>query len=140
VLRLIGAQLEIPGVNIECLPWSQATEAQSIAGIDIGLMPLRDSPWERGKCGYKLIQYMACSKPVVASPVGVNARIVQSGVNGFLARSTAEWVETLSLLAADPNLRVACGKQGRSMVESQYSLQVAAPRLASWFHELARAA
>jgi len=92
-------------------------------------MPLPDNPWERGKCGFKLIQYMACGKPVVASPVGVNREIVVDGVNGFLASTPKEWVEALLRLKADPELRRAMGEKGRRMVEEKYCLQVTAPRL-----------
>lgn len=136
VLRLIGAALELPGVPVEQVPWSEDTEASSIAGLDVGIMPLPDSPWERGKCGYKLIQYMACGVPVVASPVGANQHIVRPGDNGYLAGTDADWVQALSRLAEDPAQRRALGLQGRSLVESHYSLQVAAPRLANWLHEL----
>jgi glycosyltransferase involved in cell wall biosynthesis len=97
--------------------------------IDIGVMPLPDTPWERGKCGYKLIQYMACGKPVVASPVGVNSEIVRHGESGFLAETDAEWEEALTMLAADPGLRQRMGAAGRRRVEEEYSLQVQAPRL-----------
>src|SRR5690606_16069608 len=82
-LRVIGGgEIVIPGVNIQSIPWSEDTEVANIAGADVGVMPLLDSPWERGKCGYKLIQYMACGLPVVASPIGVNTEIVSPSVNG----------------------------------------------------------
>lgn len=116
--------------------WSESTEVASIENFDIGIMPLFDEPFERGKCGYKLIQYMACSLPVVASPVGVNASIVEHGVNGFLANTSEEWALALRTLAADPVLRHRMGQAGRAKVERAYCLQVAAPRLV----ELLRAA
>ena len=94
-------------------------------------MPLPDAPWERGKCGYKLIQYMACGKPVVGSPVGVNRQIVSHGVNGFLAESTAQWSDALSRLLGDADLRLRMGAAGRALVEQSYSVQVTAPRLAA---------
>ncbi len=136
VLRLIGATLDLPGVPTEHVPWTEAGEAQSIAELDVGVMPLPDSPWERGKCGYKLVQYLACGVPVVASPVGVNTKIVQPGRNGFLATTDAEWLQALTCLADDAALRRRLGAQGRELVESRYSLQVAAPTLAAWLHEL----
>ncbi|MBW8722776.1 MAG: glycosyltransferase, partial [Polaromonas sp.] len=86
-LHVIGANLEMKGVNLKCLPWSEATEAVAIAECDVGIMPLSDSPWERGKCGYKLVQYMACGLPVVASLVGANIQLVHQGVNGWLANT-----------------------------------------------------
>jgi glycosyltransferase involved in cell wall biosynthesis len=92
-------------------------------------MPLPDTPWMRGKCGYKLIQYMACGLPVVASPVVVNAEIVTHGETGFLASSPAEWRSVLQTLINDPELRVRMGQAGRKRVERDYSLQVHGPRV-----------
>jgi glycosyltransferase involved in cell wall biosynthesis len=92
-------------------------------------MPLPDEPWTRGKCGYKLIQYMACGLPVVASPVGVNADIVRHGENGFLAATEGQWAEALAQLITQPDLRRRMGSAGRQRVQSEFSLQVLAPRL-----------
>ena len=91
--------------------------------MDIGLMPVPDEPWGRGKCGYKLIQYMACGVPTIASPVGVNCDIVGDGVDGFLAETEEEWVRALETLAADPALRRQMGVVGRSKIVRFYSLQ-----------------
>jgi len=99
----------VENLPIEACPWSEETEVQSIRTFDIGVMPLEDSPWERGKCGYKLIQYMACGLPVVASPVGVNTEIVEQGSNGFLARVLAEWEQALRDLLSDQQLRNSMG-------------------------------
>lgn len=129
VLRLIGASVDLPGVNVECVQWTEATEVASIAGATVGIMPLLDSPWERGKCGYKLIQYMACGLPAVASPVGVNSEIVQDGISGFLAVKTDEWVMSLERLLTNPDLCYRMGKEGRRRVESTYCLQVTGPRM-----------
>ena len=129
-LRAIGGGgVRLPGVEVENLPWSELEEVSMLQGCDIGVMPLADTPWERGKCGFKLIQYMACRKPVVASPVGVNREIVVDGVNGFLASSHDEWVRALERLKSDPELRKTMGANGRRMVEEKYCLQVTAPRL-----------
>ena len=117
------------GLPVEVRAWQESTEVADIQDFDIGVMPLPDEPYERGKCGYKLIQYMACGKPVVASPVGVNTEIVRHGENGFLAKTTEEWIEALSRLLENPELRLRMGRAGRSMVESEYSLQMQAPRL-----------
>jgi len=115
---------------IEVWPWSEDTEVASIKQFDIGIMPLDDSPWERGKCGYKLIQYMACGIPVVASPVGVNSTIVVPEENGLLANTLDEWQEALVyLLQADISYRVSLGRAGRNYVKNWYTLQVQAPRL-----------
>lgn len=129
--RVIGAEIDIPGVQVECVSWSEATEVQAIAVGDIGVMPLFDSPWERGKCGYKLIQYMACHLPVVASPVGVNVDIVSHGENGYLAETENEWAEALKTLLINPELRAGMGKFGYKRVEQQYCLQRS-------FHDLAK--
>lgn len=115
---------------IEVKPWSEETEAADIAQFDIGIMPLSDDLWEKGKCGYKLIQYMACGKPVVATPVGVNSEIVRHGVNGFLAKTETEWCDAIDVLCKDAALRKRMGDAGRKIMEQNYSLQVAAPRLA----------
>lgn len=112
-------------------PWSEDTEVAQIGGFDVGIMPLEDSPWERGKCGYKLIQYMACGKPVVAAPVGINTRIVEPGINGYLAETKHDWVRALTALMADAGLRQQMGAAGRAKVERGYSVQVNAPRLAA---------
>jgi glycosyltransferase involved in cell wall biosynthesis len=124
------------GPLIQHHAWSEEEEIGMIQRMDIGIMPLPDEPYARGKCGYKLIQYMACGLPVIASPVGVNAEIVVHGVNGFLARSDAEWAEAIRRLAGDPGLRAAMGAKGRSRVERLYSLQVQGPRLARIFHDV----
>jgi glycosyltransferase involved in cell wall biosynthesis len=128
-LRVIGAPLEMAGVEVECVPWTEASEVAAIAECDIGVMPLFDSPWERGKCGYKLIQYMACGLPVVASSVGVNGQIVQEGISGFLADTAQAWVTVLAKLLADAALRQRMGHAGRLRVEQEYCLQVTGPRL-----------
>jgi glycosyltransferase involved in cell wall biosynthesis len=117
------------GVEVECVPWTEASEVAAIAECDIGVMPLFDSPWERGKCGYKLIQYMACGLPVVASSVGVNGQIVQEGISGFLADTAQAWVTVLAKLLADAALRQRMGHAGRLRVEQEYCLQVTGPRL-----------
>ena len=126
----VGAKpQQLHGLPVEVRPWQETTEVAEIQGFDIGLMPLPDEPYERGKCGYKLIQYMACGKPVVASPVGANTEIVRHGENGFLATTSDQWIDALSHLVEDPNLRFRMGQKGRRMVESAYSLQMQAPRL-----------
>lgn len=119
-------------------PWLEATEVAEVSTFDVGIMPLEDSPWERGKCGYKLIQYMACGKPVIASPVGVNTRIVTPGINGYLAETIRDWVQALTALMRDPDLRQRMGNAGRTQVESDYTVQVNAPRLAGMLHAAAR--
>jgi len=130
-LRVIGAKFALDGVDVKCVPWQESTEVDRIAECDIGIMPLKDSPWERGKCGYKLIQYMACGLPVVASPVGANKQIVQDEESGFLAATPRDWETRLGQLLADASLRHAMGRSGRDQVESKYCVQQVAPRLAT---------
>lgn len=100
-------------------------------------MPLPDTSWARGKCGYKLIQYMACGLPVVASPVGVNREIVEHGVNGFLAKSDEEWRAAIETLLSDAELRHRMGASGRRKVEEEYSLQVWGPRVVQMLQDIA---
>jgi glycosyltransferase involved in cell wall biosynthesis len=129
-LRLIGSgPIELPGIETEIRPWSEETEVAQLESCDAGIMPLHDGLWERGKCGLKLIQYMACGLPVVVSAVGMNKQLVREGVNGFLARDNAEWAKALQALRDDPKLGERMGLAGRKKVEADYSLQVTAPRL-----------
>jgi glycosyltransferase involved in cell wall biosynthesis len=129
-LRVIGAgPIIVPGIDIESLPWTADTEASMVSNCDIGIMPLSDTPWERGKCAYKLIQYMACGIPVVASPVGANRNVVKNGETGFFATSDSDWIEKLEQLLGDAELRQRLGKSGRRSVESSFCLQKAAPKL-----------
>jgi len=123
--RFIGAEPSPSwdGLQAELLPWSEQTEAQSLLGCDIGIMPLPDTEFTRGKCGLKLIQYMASGLPVVASPVGVNSEIVEDGKNGYLAASLDEWFEKLDKLIRDPDLRIRFGREGRAKVQARYTLE-----------------
>ena len=121
---------------LQFLPWSEETEAAEIAKFDVGIMPLFNDKWSRGKCGYKLIQYMACAKPVIAAPVGVNSKIVEHGVCGFLASSDEEWYNALSWIKNDKEKSEAMGNVGRLKVEQKYSLQVASPIVAELFQEI----
>jgi glycosyltransferase involved in cell wall biosynthesis len=128
---LVGSgDIHLDDVPCEVRAWSEDAEIADIQSFDVGIMPLPDAPWERGKCGYKAIQYMACGRPVVVSPVGANRQIVEHGVNGFLAATAADWVRSLQVLRDDQALRERMGKAGRMKAEAQYSMQVTAPRLA----------
>ncbi|MGH8615607.1 MAG: glycosyltransferase family 4 protein [Gammaproteobacteria bacterium] len=130
VLLVGSGAVTTEGVVTEHREWSEETEVADIQDFDVGIMPLLDGPWERGKCGYKLIQYMACGKPVVASPVGVNCQIVDHGVNGFLSESESAWRSALSELMHSRKLCASMGSAGRRLVEQRYCLQVTAPRIA----------
>ena len=134
-IMLVGASpaagLALADLPLEIAPWREDTEVGHIAAFDIGVMPLPDEPWERGKCGYKLVQYMACGVPVIASPVGANVDIVEPGLNGLLAATPGQWGDALQRLLADSPTRIAMGRAGRQRVEQHYSLQVQGPRLAA---------
>lgn len=108
---------------VTMIPWTEDTEAQNIRTFDVGIMPLDDTPWERGKCGYKLIQYMASGIPVIASGVGVNKEIVDSGQNGFIANSHNEWLEALKYFCLNRSMLQEMGQKGRTKAEEKYSLQ-----------------
>lgn len=114
---------ELPLQGFYFLPWQEKTEIEDLSQIDIGIMPLADNEWSKGKCGFKLIQYSALAIPSVTSPVGVNTNIIQDGQNGFLASSEEEWVEKLSLLIEDATLRKTMGQTGRKTVEAHYSVE-----------------
>lgn len=103
------------------IKWSEETEIEEMKKFDIGIMPLLDSPWEKGKCGFKLIQYMGCSLPVLGSAVGVNSEIIDHVKNGFLATTIEEWKDGLEVLIGDKDLRKEYGKEGRDKVEKYYS-------------------
>jgi glycosyltransferase involved in cell wall biosynthesis len=116
---------EFPGwsdVNVERVQWSAATEAHSLAGAHIGVMPLTDDAWSRGKCAFKLLQYMAAALPCVASPVGANTEAVLDGVNGFHAADVDAWERGLEKLIASPQLRASFGAKGREHVQQRYAL------------------
>lgn len=139
-VSLIGAGDAIRWGNakVQILPWREESEIENIQQFDVGIMPLVDEPFERGKCGYKLIQYMACGLPVVASPVGVNLQIVEHGATGFLAESEQDWQEALAFLRDNPEKRREMGLAGRAKMEREYSLQMATPKLASLLRSAAR--
>ena len=131
-LRLVGAgRIGLPGVAHESREWREDREVADLQSFDIGIMPLRDDPWSRGKCGFKLIEYMACALPVVASPVGVNTRIVAHGENGYLCDTDDEWIARLGSLIRDAAGRRRMGHAGRERVREAWSLQRWGPELAS---------
>ena len=128
-LLVIGAPAPaVAGVEVIQQPWSLEQEPALIQQCDVGVMPLPDTSWARGKCAYKLIQCLACGIPVVASPVGANIDVVHPSC-GILAGSTCEWLVAFRQLSADPALRVRLGTTGRRMVEERYSVRSALPVL-----------
>lgn len=118
---------DMPGIEIEKKVWALADEPADARSFQIGIMPLPDDAWTQGKCGLKLMQYMAASVPVVCSPVGANCEIVQDGVNGFHARTESEWRDRLELLLGDKALRTRFGQAGRDTVEAKYATARNAP-------------
>ncbi|MBN1216380.1 MAG: glycosyltransferase family 4 protein [Candidatus Lokiarchaeota archaeon] len=122
--------------NIEIIKWSLNSEVGVINTFNVGIMPLDGTPWERGKCGYKLIQYMACGIPVIASNVGVNNQIVKHGINGFLAGHKSDWIKYLSILKNDLTLRKTMGLNGRKTVEEKYSYQITSPVIIDLFKNI----
>lgn len=136
IFRLVGSMgsekisglFSFLGDKYESVSWAdQAKLCRLICDFDIGLMPLVDDHQSRGKCGFKLLQYMAAGLPVVASPVGVNKEIVSQGINGYLAKNEQEWVDALSGLINDPAQRGRMGLAGRKLVMERFSLDVNAP-------------
>lgn len=136
-LRVIGTpNYELAGVDVESLPWRSETEITDLSPIDIGIMPLPDDRWSKGKCGLKALQYMALGIPTICSPVGVNGLIIQDGENGYLADGTEEWVAKLESLIQDAELRRKFGQAGREVVERGYSARSQAPRVLDIFHSV----
>ncbi len=136
-VRLVGAgDVDLPGVPVEVLPWNEESEVACLQSFHVGIMPLPDTPWARGKCGLKLIQYMACGIPVVASPVGVNEELLCGGQTGISARDTADWIEALRALQRNPSRRKDLGQAGRRLVEQSYSLQARWPEYLSLIRSL----
>jgi glycosyltransferase involved in cell wall biosynthesis len=121
LITIADAGLEKVSFPVEHIPWSAETEAAALVRGDIGIAPTPDDPWTRGKCGFKIVQYMAAGLPVIASPVGANAAIVTPEC-GILADSPEQWTAAIIQLAADAKLRATMGAAGRKRVESQYSL------------------
>jgi glycosyltransferase involved in cell wall biosynthesis len=119
----------LAGVDVEFRRWTLQDEVSCFRGISVGLMPLEDTPWTRGKCAFKAIQYMALGIPPVASPVGANRDVVHHGRTGFLPADDREWVEQIDRLLEDRELRLRIGDAARRAVVADYSLDVVAPRL-----------
>jgi glycosyltransferase involved in cell wall biosynthesis len=126
-----GRPVNFPGVDVQVVPWSMADEVSLFNTCDIGVYPLTDDDWSRGKCGFKAIQCMACGVPVVAAAVGVNREIIEHGVNSMLASTRQEWIDHLSTLLTDAGLRRSMAAAGRQTIEDRYSLRVTAPQLAA---------
>lgn len=123
-------------VALEKVPWSHETEGTALAESDIGISPLPDTPFTRGKCGFKLIQYMAAGLPVITTPVGSHTEIVEDGVTGYLANGEEEWLSAIGRLVEDRALRKKFGLAGRVRVEERYDVTVLTEVIASVFTTL----
>ena len=124
-LHVVGAgePVEVPGVEVVQSAWSLASEAQAYRALDVGLYPLPDNEWTRGKCGYKALVYMASGAVPIVSPVGVSAEIVEHGVRGFHARTDDDWVAAADQLLGDAELRAAMAVRGAQFVERHFSVR-----------------
>jgi glycosyltransferase involved in cell wall biosynthesis len=120
----------LEGVNCVFEPWSGINEKQSLLGFDMGIMPVRDDIWSKGKCGLKLIQYGAAGLPSVSHPLGVSKEIIVDGENGFLRQSEEGWLQAVELLRTDVALRETMGKKARMIAEERYCLRYWGPRVA----------
>ncbi|MEM7109943.1 MAG: glycosyltransferase [Bacteroidota bacterium] len=109
--------------NAEFVPWQKESEIEDLMAIDIGIMPLTDDPWSRGKCGFKALQYMALEKPTVVSPVGINRKIIEHGVTGYHCTTLEDWHNYLLELLINQKKRIEMGKKGRQFVKKHYSLE-----------------
>ncbi len=113
---------ELPGVQFTFIPWSAETEIEMLTRIDIGIMPLPDDEWSKGKCGFKALQYMSLEKPAVVSPVGVNAKIIDHAINGFHCTTAEDWLHYLGYLIDQKDVCARMGKSGREKVINHYSV------------------
>lgn len=132
-----GAAPEIDNVVVENLPWSQYNEVELISSFDVGIMPLRDDEWSRGKCGFKLIQYMACGVPVIASAVGANNNVVSADC-GYLVRTDSEWLAALRAFRDNPLGRRLAGEAGRARVGMFFNPKIILPKIAETIKSIVR--
>lgn len=127
----------IPEDRVCYIPWSEEIEATSICDFDIGLMPLDDTPWSRGKCSYKMLLYMSCGVPVVVSNIGMNIDVLGHDFVGYGVSNSAEWFDAITLLIKDSDLRISAGINGRSVVEEYYSTEKIAEKWVDVLREVA---
>ncbi len=130
-LTVVSNAFPAPRPFIRNVEWTREAEPAEVAGFDVGLMPLPDTPWTRGKCGFKLLLYGACGVPSVASPVGVNRDVIVDGETGMLAAGPEQWAGALAALVEDAALRERFGRAARRRVEANYSVDVVVPRWAA---------
>jgi glycosyltransferase involved in cell wall biosynthesis len=136
-IKVIGDRNYVhKGLGIKGMPWNKENEIRELSSFDIGIMPLPDDKWSRGKCGLKGLQYMALEIPAIMSPVGVNSDIIVDGVNGFLADKEQEWVDKMSRLIEDKELRECIGKEARKTVVEKYSKEAQKGNYVKFFNEV----
>ncbi len=136
-ITLVGAgDLKFKDFPTDNIDWDEQTEVEEISKFDVGIMPLVDGPFERGKCGLKLIQYLSCGIPVIGSPVGVNNQIIQHGINGFKADTVKDWTKYLRIMKEDSDLRKKMGIEGRKFIVLNYSLKHNSSKLISLFESI----
>ena len=124
-VHIIGAasyKVDLPNSIVKYIDWEEQTEAIQIEKFDIGIMPLSETPWAKGKCAYKLIQYMASGLPVIASPVGMNKEVVLDGENGFLANTDEQWYTSIEKYILNMNLRKEHGQKGYELVQNKFTV------------------
>lgn len=136
--QISNVSLDVPEIDLELIRWNAATEVSDLQKFDIGVMPLPDDEWAKGKCGFKGLQYMAMEIPTVMSPVGVNTEIIEHGVNGFFAKTEEEWFNVLCRLIDDAQLREIVGKRGRQTVIERYSIDSQREKYLSLFDEITK--
>ena len=122
---------ELQLTKLRFIPWREETEIADLVNMDVGIMPLVDNDWTRGKCGFKAIQYMSLGIPALVSPVGVNEAIVDDGINGFVCRDPGDWENKIHLLKSDPDLRRRMGAAARTKIQDYYSIAYAFPLILS---------
>jgi glycosyltransferase involved in cell wall biosynthesis len=109
-------------IQVDEKPWSKATEAYDLSSSDVGISWIPDDPWSKGKCGLKVLQYMAAGLPVIANPVGVHLEMITPGVHGFLCTKPQEWVDSIRWLRDHPKKSWEMGQAGRALIEEKYSI------------------
>ncbi|RED19600.1 glycosyltransferase involved in cell wall biosynthesis [Flavobacterium cutihirudinis] len=134
-LKVIGVDIAIEGIDVELVNWKEATEVEELLSSDIGIMPLEDTMWENGKCGFKLVQYMACGLPVIASAAPANKEIIDEGINGFIINNQDDWYDAFEKLILNVSLREQFGKSGRQKIENKYSYQVWGDRYSDFLEQ-----
>ena len=132
---IANANPNFPLKSLQFIPWNKETEIEDLLRFQIGVMPLIDNPWTRGKCGFKAIQYMALGQAALASPVSANSEIIDHGINGYLCQTDAEWYSHLEALLTDQSLRAQIGKKARQKIEENYSIKATLPAFVQTLQE-----